>query len=106
LRQPGRDVAFGLRGGRRIVSVNLGFALQLLQGRGVLQVVKAPRLHSEGYEPIQVTEAMPAGIRAELTKMGHVLLPAKAIGGTANIAERSGDGQLRAASNLVALGSD
>jgi gamma-glutamyltranspeptidase/glutathione hydrolase len=106
LRQPGRDVAFGLRGGRRIVSVNLGFALQLLQGRGALDVIRAPRMHCEGYEPIQVTETMPAAIRGELTKMGHGLIPAKAIGGTANIAERGGDGQLRAASNLFALGGD
>ncbi len=106
LRQPGRDVAFGLRGGRRIVSVNLGFALQLLQGRGALDVIRAPRMHCEGYEPIQITETMPAAIRGELTKMGHVLVTGKAIGGTANIAERGGDGQLRAASNLFALGGD
>jgi len=106
LRQPGRDVAFGLRGGRRIVSVNLGLALQHLQGRSVLEAVQAPRLHSEGYEPIQVNETMPAAIRAELTKIGHELKEVKAIGGTANIAERGSDGRLRAASNLFASGSD
>jgi gamma-glutamyltranspeptidase/glutathione hydrolase len=106
LRQPGRDVAFGLRGGRRIVSVNLGLALQLLQGRSALDVVRAPRLHSEGYEPIQVTEGMPAAIRAELTKMGHQLTESRAIGGNANIAERDSGGQLRAASNVFAVGSD
>jgi gamma-glutamyltranspeptidase / glutathione hydrolase len=106
LRQPGRDVAFGLRGGRRIVSVNLGMALQIMQGRSILDVVRAPRLHCEGYEPIQVAEAMPAAIRAELTKMGHQLRLAAAIAGTANLVERGSDGRLRAASNAFAVGRD
>ena len=105
IRQPGRDVAFGLRGGRRIVSVNLGLALHMLQGSSALDAVRAPRIHSEGYEPIEVTESMPPTVRTELTKMGHQLREAKSIGGNANIAERGSDGQLRAASNVFAAGS-
>jgi gamma-glutamyltranspeptidase/glutathione hydrolase len=106
LRQPARDVAFGLRGGRRIVSVSLSLALQMLQGRDAQDAVVAPRLHSEGYEPIQVTKALPGPICAELTKLGHQLSQVNAIGGTANIAERSADGRLRAASNVFAAGGD
>ena len=69
-------------------------------------VFKIGNLHSEGYEPIQVTAGMPSAIRAELTKMGHQLSESRAIGGNANIAERDSGGQLRAASNVFAVGSD
>jgi len=106
LRLPARDIAFGLRGGRRIVSVSLSLALQMLQGRDALDAVGATRLHAEGYEPIQVTQALPGPIRAELTKLGHQLIQVNAIGGTANIAERDAEGRLRAASNVFAAGGD
>ena len=105
LRLAGRDVALGSRGGRRIVSVNLGMALKVLQGQGIADTVGAPRMHTEGYEPIQVTESLPSPIAAELTKMGHQLLPAKALGGNANVAERTSSARLRAASSVFALGS-
>jgi gamma-glutamyltranspeptidase/glutathione hydrolase len=104
MRQPARDVAFGLRGGRRIVSVDLSLAQQLLQGRSVSEAVRAPRLHNEGYDPIQVTESMPAAIRGELEKMGHIVTVTPAIAGAANSAEIGHDGTLRAAGTVFALG--
>jgi gamma-glutamyltranspeptidase/glutathione hydrolase len=104
LRQSTRDVAFGLRGGRRIVSVDLSLAQQLMQGRSIADAVRAPRLHTEGYDPIQVTESMPAAIRGELEKMGHSVKVAPAIAGAANVAEIGHDGTLRAAGTMFALG--
>jgi gamma-glutamyltranspeptidase/glutathione hydrolase len=104
LRQPARNVAFGLRGGRRIVSADLNVAQQLLQGRAMTDVLRAPRLHNEGYDPIEVTDSMPASIRRELEKMGHGLNVVPAIGGAVNIAEVGRDGIPRAAGSSFALG--
>ena len=103
LRQPGRDVAFGLRGGRRIVSVNLSLACQLVQGASIAEALRAPRLHTEGYEPVQVTESMPAAMRAELEKIGHRLTVVPALAGAANAAEIGRGGIPRAAGSLFAL---
>ena len=104
LRESTRDVAFGLRGGRRIVSVDLSLAQQLMQGRSIADAVRAPRLHTEGYDPIQVTADMPPAIRSELEKMGHSLTATPAIAGAANVAEIGHDGMLRAAGSQFALG--
>lgn len=104
LRLPARDVAFGLRGGRRIVSVDLSVAQQLLQGSSMSEVLDAPRLHTEGYDPIEVTESMPNSIRRELEKMGHRLQVVPAMAGAVNIAEISRDAIPRAAGSKFALG--
>jgi gamma-glutamyltranspeptidase/glutathione hydrolase len=104
LRQPERDLAFGLRGGRRIVSVALSVAQQLLQGRTMADVLDAPRLHTEGYDPIEVSQSMPNPLRRELEKMGHNLYVAAAIGGAVNIAGIGTDRIPRAAGSRFALG--
>jgi gamma-glutamyltranspeptidase/glutathione hydrolase len=105
LRQPERNLAFGLRGGRRIVSVELGIAQQLLQGRTMAEVLDAPRLHTEGYDPIEVTQSMPNPLRRELEKMGHKLNVAEAIAGAVNIAGIGTDRIPRAAGSRFALGA-
>jgi gamma-glutamyltranspeptidase/glutathione hydrolase len=102
LRQPGRDVAFGMRGGRRIVSVVTNVAYQLTQRRAVEDVVRSPRLHTDGYEPIEVTESLPAPIRGELEKMGHRLKVVATSGGSCNAAERKANGEMSAAASIVA----
>jgi gamma-glutamyltranspeptidase/glutathione hydrolase len=104
LLQPARDVAFGLRGGRRIVSVDLSLAQQLLRGGAVTEVLRAPRLHTEGYDPIEVTESLPGAIHRELERMGHGVKVAPAIGGALNIAEISRNAIPRAAGSKFALG--
>jgi gamma-glutamyltranspeptidase/glutathione hydrolase len=104
LRQPGRDVAFGLRGGRRIVSIDLSLAQQLLQGRSMVEVLESPRLHTEGYEPIEVTESMPNSLRRELARKGHNLRVVKTIAGAVNIAAVGRDDSIpRAAGSRFAL---
>jgi gamma-glutamyltranspeptidase/glutathione hydrolase len=104
LRQPARDVAFGLRGGRRIVSADLHVAQQFLQGRAMTEVLRGPRLHTEGYDPIEVTDSMSDSIRRELEKIGHRLKIVPAIGGAINIAEMGRDAIPRAAGSRFALG--
>ena len=103
LRQPGRDVAFGMRGGRRIVSVISGAALRLLQGEGLQEVAASPRLHTEGYEPMQAAKLPPA-IAKEMEKMGHQVIGSSAIGGTTNFVSRSSEGRLESASTAFATG--
>jgi len=105
LRQPGREVAFGLRGGRRIVSVDLSIAQQLLQGRTMLDVLRAPRLHSEGYDPIEVTESMPDSIRRELERMGHKLTVVPTVAGAVNLAGIGRNSIPQAAGSRFALGA-
>jgi len=102
LRQKGRDVAFGMRGGRRIVSVGTSMALQLIRGRTPEDVVRSPRLHTDGYEPVEVTESLPVSIRSELEKMGHRLKVVATVGASCNVAERRVNGEMTAASNHVA----
>jgi gamma-glutamyltranspeptidase/glutathione hydrolase len=98
LRQPARDVAFGMRGGRRIVSVVTEMAYQLMRGHTIEDVVKSPRLHTDGYEPL---EAM-APLAAELEKAGHRVKVVPTVGASSNLAERRASGEMSAASNLVA----
>ncbi|MEO7653159.1 MAG: gamma-glutamyltransferase, partial [Bryobacteraceae bacterium] len=103
LRQPGRDVGFGMRGGRRIVSVIPAAALQLLQGGELQEVAASARLHTEGYEPI-LTAKLPPAIAKEMEKMGHHLTEIQAVGGTTNFVSRSSDGRLESASTAFATG--
>ena len=104
LQQPGRNVAFGMRGGRRIVSVATNLAHQLINGRALEDVVQSARLHTDGYEPIEVTESLPVAIRSELEKLGHHLKVVATVGASCNMVERRPNGEMTAASNHVAAG--
>ncbi|MGH9657646.1 MAG: gamma-glutamyltransferase family protein, partial [Bryobacteraceae bacterium] len=69
LRQPGRDVALGLRGGRRIVSVATQLAMRVIDhALAPAQAATAPRLHVEEHEPVEITDA---SLGERLTAMGH-----------------------------------
>jgi gamma-glutamyltranspeptidase len=91
-----------MRGGRRIVSVATNMAYQLLHGGTPDETIHAPRLHTDGYEPIEVTDSLAPEIRAELEKMGHRLKVVPTVGASSNVAERKSNGEMTAASNLVA----
>jgi gamma-glutamyltranspeptidase/glutathione hydrolase len=103
LRAPNRDAALGLRGGRRIVNVATGIVLQLMQGAAPQQAVDAPRLHTEGAEPILISPSLPTPIGAELKAIGHDARTAAGIGGNAGIAARNKNGSVEAGSNALAL---
>ena len=100
-----RDVALGLRGGRRIVSVVTQMCLGVVdRGLDGEQAVHAPRLHVEEQEPAAVSQDLEARVVAELRAMGHRVAPGVGVGGHGNVAERAKDGSLRAGSNVLALG--
>ncbi|MGH9662321.1 MAG: gamma-glutamyltransferase, partial [Bryobacteraceae bacterium] len=103
LRQPGRDVALGLRGGRRIVSVATQLAMRLIDhGLAPAQAATAPRLHVEEHEPVEITDA---SLGERLTAMGHQVRNVASAGGWAHIVElRPGEKRIRAGGNIWAAG--
>ena len=104
LRMPDRDVACGLRGGRRIVSVAAHLCRQIVEHKATgLEAVSAPRLHVEEQGPIEVTKSLDPRLVAELKALGHEVKLADSVGGHANACERLKDGTLRGASNVWAV---
>ena len=105
IRLPDRDVALGLRGGRRIVSVVAHLCRQIVEhGASGLEAISAPRLHVEEQEPFEVTRNLPSELVRELQTMGHEVRIVNGVGGTANVCERLKGGTLRGASNVRAVG--
>jgi gamma-glutamyltranspeptidase/glutathione hydrolase len=105
IRLPDRDVALGLRGGRRIVNVAAHLCRQIVEhGATGLQAVTAPRLHVEEQDPIEVTRNLKPELVAELQSLGHEVRIVNAVGGTANVCERLHNNALRGASNIRAVG--
>jgi gamma-glutamyltranspeptidase/glutathione hydrolase len=77
--------AFGLIGGPKIVTVTAQLAVNLLDFRAEpRQVVSAPRIHTEGDEPILVTSDTAADVVQELRGKGRRVKTAPSIGGPAN----------------------
>ncbi|MCC6362612.1 MAG: gamma-glutamyltransferase [Bryobacterales bacterium] len=105
LRLPGRDVALGLRGGRRIVSVVTEMCRRIvdLQASGY-EAVSAPRIHLEGQEPILALPSLDPAAVAALRALGHDLSVQSGIGGNAGVAERFAGGTLRGGSNVWTAG--
>ncbi|MEK7409397.1 MAG: gamma-glutamyltransferase [Acidobacteriota bacterium] len=105
LRMPGRDVACGMRGGRRILSVVAQISQRLADyGWTGRQAVTAPRLHVEMQEPLEVTDSLSAAIVEKLRAMGHAVNPMPKSTLYANAAERLSDGRLRASGDVWAAG--
>ena len=84
---------YGLPGGRTIPNNQLNFAVSLIDlARDAKQTVAAPRLHTEGAEPLQVEKRAGRRILGILKKKGHgILLPAVRIGGSGNVIVVNGD---------------
>lgn len=88
LRLADRDVAMGLPGGRRIISVATQLALRLVDfSASPLQAALAPRLHVTGAEPLELQDTADDGIAAALEEMGHRVQRVGRVGGHAHIAE-------------------
>ena len=106
IRMPDRDIALGLRGGRRIVSVALGFAQRTIDfGLTPAQTVASPRMHVELAEPVEVFKSFDAGIAQRLRTMGHEIKPVAEIGGAAHIVERAKrGGSVRTGANTWSAG--
>jgi gamma-glutamyltranspeptidase/glutathione hydrolase len=104
LRLSQRDVACGLRGGRRIVNVASHICRQIIEHDVTgLEAVTSSRLHVEEQGPIEVTRNMNEAIVSELRSIGHEVNIVDAVGGPTNACERLHDGTLRAASNVSSV---
>ena len=106
MRQHSRDIAFGLPGGRRIPSVMISLAWQLMAGKSGSETIGTPRMHCIGYEPMEVVDWMPEKLQTELKKMGHRLQTIDHIGSCIDIAERARDGRLKIVSNVAVAAVD
>jgi gamma-glutamyltranspeptidase/glutathione hydrolase len=107
IRLPERDVAIGLPGGRRIVSV-MARAAHLILSRGVSarEAAIAPRLHVERTEPLELQDSVSAATVEALRAMGHDVRTAAALGGCMNGAEwLKGERRARAGSGVSAAGA-
>lgn len=88
LRMPGRDIALGMHGGRRIVSVVPQIAHRLVDyGMTAYPAAAAPRIHTLAYEPLECEANPPFPYQNELLRMGHELRKVEDLGGTAHCAE-------------------
>ena len=108
LRLPDRDVALGMPGGRRIISVAPRMAhLMVDQGAGAHQVATAPRMHVTAEEPLEVLEGMEPEIVEGLEEMGHTLEVIGRLGGGAHGAEfLKEEKTVRAGGNTWAAGAE
>jgi gamma-glutamyltranspeptidase/glutathione hydrolase len=74
--------ALGMPGGPKIVTVTAQLAANLIDfGMSAAQTVTAPRVHTEGGEPIAVSSAVPEATVDELKAMGHSVRRGQDVGG-------------------------
>jgi gamma-glutamyltranspeptidase/glutathione hydrolase len=77
--------AFGLPGGTKIVNVTAQLAMNFIDfDLSPQECVYAPRVHTEGAEPIIVTTSIDKSVVQELERMGHEVKREQTIGGPAN----------------------
>ncbi len=104
LRLPDRDIATGLRGGRKIISVCAQLCARFVDfAAGPLAAATAPRLHVETQEPLEVLETLDGRIVDALAAMGHTIKRSAEVAVHAHTAECSRGG-VRAGGNIWAAG--
>ena len=92
--------AFGMPGGTKIVNVTAQLAVNLLDfGLSPEQAVRAPRVHTEGADPIAVTTSIEKPVVQELEAMGHQVKREQTLGGPANAIRLGDDGVVGASGN-------
>ncbi len=92
---------FGLPGGRKIVNVGAQLGIGFVEfGMTPARAIDAPRIHTEGAEPILLSPEFPTSIAEALESRGHTLRPSEVqLGGPASaIAIDPDTGDLLAAS--------
>jgi gamma-glutamyltranspeptidase/glutathione hydrolase len=78
--------AVGMPGGPKIVSVTAQLALDTIAlGATPAAAITAPRIHTEGDEPLLVSHHMPSNVVAELEKLGHTIRREDDMGGPVNV---------------------
>lgn len=77
---------FGLPGGRRIPNIASQMAIGFVEfGMSPWEAIDAPRIHTEGFEPVQVQSKLSSRALAFLESRGHSLdVTEKAMGGPAS----------------------
>jgi gamma-glutamyltranspeptidase/glutathione hydrolase len=77
--------AFGMPGGTKIVNVTAQLGVNLIEfGMPVDEAIRAPRVHTEGADPIFVTSSIEKRVVQELERMGHQVRREQTLGGPAN----------------------
>ncbi|MDA0746841.1 MAG: gamma-glutamyltransferase [bacterium] len=106
VRLPDRDVAAGLPGGRRIISVNARVVQQIVdEGVTSHHAAIAPRMHVQTDEPVMVTESLDGKIVKGLQEMGHEVEVVKGVAGQVHCAEYlKAGGKVRAGGDVWAAG--
>ena len=106
LRMPDRDVAAGLPGGRRLVSVSAQMAQRMVDdGATSYEAASAPRMHVQTHEPVMVTNTVEASIVEGLREMGHRVNQVAGVAGAAHCAEvLKENGTVRAGGGTWAAG--
>ena len=105
LRTPERDIALGMSGGRRIISVGPQLVSRLIDaGSTCAQAMLAPRLHVSGTEPLELETGAAHELAPALEAMGHTVTRMERIGGHAAAAEFvKGDGTVCGGGGGVAV---
>jgi gamma-glutamyltranspeptidase/glutathione hydrolase len=86
--------AIGVPGGPKIVNVTAQLAASVIDfGASASEAVFAPRVHTEGGEPLLLSGATPAEVAGELELMGHQVSRGQTVGGAANVALVAPDGK-------------
>lgn len=100
LREGRPAFAFGMPGGPKIVSVTAQLAMNALAFDATPAAsIAAPRLHTEGDEPLLVSPHTPDHVVAGLEKLGHTVRREDDMGGPVNVlAVDSQTGSIDAAS--------
>ena len=108
LRTAERDVAIGLPGGRRIISVVPRMAQLMVDfGASAFEVASAPRMHVTSEEPVEAQTTLDEDIVRGLEEMGHRIEPVATVASAAHIAEYfKADGKIRAGGNTWAVGAE
>jgi gamma-glutamyltranspeptidase/glutathione hydrolase len=98
--------AVGLPGGTKIVTVTGQLVISVIDFKATPgEAVRAPRVHTEGNEPLLASPAVPEEVAAELELMGHQVKRRQAVGGLVNVAMVSADGKrITAAAGLGPTG--
>lgn len=108
IRLPDRDVATGVPGGRRIISVGAQLAQRVVDyGATSYQAASAPRLHVQTHEPVEVTGNLGGKLVEALRCMGHDVTPVQGVAGSAHCAEfLKTEGGTRAGGNTPPAGGE
>ena len=105
-RLPERDIAIGLPGGRRVVSVNAQMVQRMVDFNATgFEAITAPRMNLGVQEPVEVTNSVSETVVKGLTELGHTVITMAAVAGPAHCVEvLKKDRQIRASGNVWAAG--